>query len=304
MKTNAKNFNIEAFVNSEGYKSLSAALKELNSITLGIVEKIKPLTDSLSSYRATLPDFSSFYNPIRDAAKQFSETITKQLENPESVLSYFKYFEALSNFFWVMPYKITPEQIHELIKENHTEKEFDAFMLKHFSDSLLNELFKEIEIALPKRHVVLFKQCIRSFNRKDYAICSIGLYSIIDDLTSYYVKDKDCTSRIGLFKPIVNDVMERDYSCEFEMMDFVLLMMDRNIDDLYARIVFTEKTNVPKNKDTNRNTSVHGKYCSNKRESDLMLFNSIYWLLGLQTYLSNYKNKLKKKKIFKLIKDN
>lgn len=204
-----------------------------------------------------------------------------------------------------MPYKANSKQIKELIKEERSEEEFDGFMLDYFNDSLLKELFFDINNLLPDNQRILFGQCIDSFNREEYALCSLGLYSIIDDNLSFYLFNKGCTSRRGIFKPIVEEMVENEDFGKSHTMDFILLMMDKNIDNLFESISFDKNASIKKNKDTNRHTTIHGKYYSNKKESDLMLFNSLYWLLGLQNYLAKYESRLlykKKIKVFELIK--
>ena len=153
--------------------------------------------------------------------------------------------------------------------------------------------FFDIEIMLSDNKKVIFDQCINSFNREEYALCSLGLYSIIDDVLAFYLKDKGCVSRRGILKPIVDEIANNEDFGQNQTMDFILIMMDKNVDGLYKNISFNEEVMVGKNKDTNRHVSMHGKYYSNKRESDLMLFNSLYWLLGLQNYLARYKDKIK-----------
>lgn len=153
--------------------------------------------------------------------------------------------------------------------------------------------FFDIEIMLSDNKKVIFNQCVNSFNREEYALCSLGLYSIIDDVLAFYLEDKGCVSRRGILKPIVDEIDNYEDFGKNQTTDFILLMMDKNVDDLYKNISFNEKVLVGKNKDTNRHVSMHGKYYSNKRESDLMLFNSLYWLLGLQNYLAKYKDKIK-----------
>lgn len=280
------------FTNSEAYQNIRKTVEALSSITLNVAEQIKPLNDALNRLKDSLPDFSSIYKPILEMAKRMGEIVAKELENPESQLSYYRYFEALSNFFWVMPYKIDSNQIKDLTKEEHSEEEFDKFMLNYFTNSLLKELFFDIGKMLSNNKKVIFDQCVNSFNREEYALCSLGLYSIIDDVLAFYLKDKGCVSRRGVLKPIVDEIDNNEDFGQNQTMDFILLMMDKNIDDLYKNISFNEKVLVGKNKDTNRHISMHGKYYSNKRESDLMLFNSLYWLLGLQNYLAKYKDKI------------
>ena len=299
--SNKKDF-YKDFINSDAYQNIRKIVDTLNSMTLNVVEQMKPLNDALNSLKDSLPDFSRIYKPMLETAKRIGEIVAKELDNPDSSLSYYQYFETLSDFFWVMPYKVTSKQIKELIKDEHTEEEFDRFMLDYFTEPLLKELFFDIEKMLPENQKVLFSQCVNSFNREEYALCSLGLYSIIDDTLSFYILDKGCTSRRGIFKPIVEVMVENEDFGNSHAMDYILLMMDKNVNDLYININFKGNISFNKNKDTNRQTSMHGKYCSNKRESDLMLFNSLYWLLGLQRYLAKYENRLVRKKVFELIK--
>ena len=306
MKKQDKKFDFKTFINSDAYKEFSETIKKINAMTLSIMEQTKPLTDALNAYKASLPNFNDYLNPMYEAAKQFSEVISKQLDNPDSALSYYQYFESLSNFFWVMPYKITSKQIKDLIKGKRTEEEFDSFMLEYFNDSILENLFKDIAKRLPEKQNILLAQCINSFKNQDYALCSLGLYSVIEDVTSFYLKDKGCVTRKGLFNPIVEVMMEKDSLGDMDAMDFILLMMDKNIDILYENTRFENDVSINRHKDTNRHATAHGKYYSNRKESDLMLFNSLYWLLGLQDYLNTYEGRLerdKNKNGFHIIKE-
>lgn len=302
MNSAKANSSFDSFINSESYQNLRTILESISSIALKVTEQIKPLDESMKSLKAMLPDYSDTFKHMQEVVRAIEDMISKQLDNPDSWLSYYNYFKALSNFFWVMPYKVTSNHIKELIKKENTEEEFDRFMLNYFTDSLLEELFCDIKSTLPSNHMILFEQCVGSFRNKEYALCSLGLYSIIDDVLSFYILNKGCVSRKGIFGPIVREMAERDDFGKNHTMDFILLMMDKNIDSLYESTDFNTKVSITKNKDTNRNYSVHGKYYSNKRESDLMLFNSLFWLLKLQSYLSKYKNSLAyEKKQFKYI---
>lgn len=281
------------FVNSEAYQNLQKTLDALNSLTLGFVEQARPLTEALDYIKAIIPDYSNTFKVLQETAKKIGEIITKELDDPDSFVSYYSYYETLTDLFWVMPYKATSKQIKDIIKDEHTEKEFDSFMLEHFNDSILKELFIDINNLLPENQKVLFSQCINSFSREEYALCSLGLYSIIDYNLSFYLSNKGLSSRRGIFGPIVKDMVENEDFGNVHTMDYILLMMNKNVNDIYEGIDFNGIISIKKNKDTNRHASIHGKYCSNKRESDLMLFNSLYWLLGLQNYLTNYKGRLK-----------
>ena len=296
MKETFETLENNNFVNSEAFKQFDETIKTISSATLQITEGLKPFSDALKSYKATLPDFSQFIKPIQEIALQISKSISKQLENPDSALSYYQYFKLLSDCFWVMPYMITSQEMQKLIVAKYTEEELDKFMITYFSDTLLESLIFDIKTNLSERQNILFTQCINAFKNADYAICGLGLYSLIEDITSFYVFDKGCVTRKGLFKPIVNEMMEKDGLDDLGTMDFILLMIDKNIDVLYEPMSFEKDIQINRHKDTNRNTSLHGKYFSNKKESDLMLLNTMYWLLGLKKYLGGYEGKLVYKK--------
>lgn len=81
--------------------------------------------------------------------------------------------------------------------------------------------------------------------------------------------------------------------------DFVLLMMNENIKIIYDNVDFTSGCNVQNKKGVSRNASSHGKLYSNKKESNLMLLNSLYYLKIIENCFKQYKDKLsfnKKKK--------
>lgn len=298
-----KNEYTSTFMDSKSIDEFRNTINQLFSAVSTVVKEIKPLSEIKDSFRAlilSLPNYSENVESLKTIAKTIGEIVSKELDNLNSELSYYGYFKILSDYFWVFPYKITPAQIKELTKEGKSEKEFDRFMLEHFSKDVLNDLFLEITNHLPANQKTLFKQCVDSFYRNEYTLCSLGLYSIIDDLLSFYLFNKGCVARGGIFKPIIRELDEKELFGKNLTLDFVLLMMDKNINSLFGPIDFNKKIYISKNKDTNRNTSVHGKYYSNKKESDLMLLNSLYWLLVLQDYLKDYKDKLcfKRKKFY------
>lgn len=301
-----KNKYTSAFMDSKSIDEFRNAINQLFSAVSTVIKEIKPFNDMNDSFRSLISSFPSCsenFESLNTIAKAIGEIVSKELDNPNSELSYYGYFKILSDYFWVFPYKISPTQIKELTKEGKSEKEFDDFMLEYFNKDVLDNLFLEITNRLPANHKLLFKQCIESFYRKEYALCSLGLYSVIDDLLSFYLFDKGCVARRGIFEPIIRELDEKELFGKNLTLDFILLMMDKNIDSLFGPIDFNKDIYINKNKDTNRNTSVHGKYYSNKKESNLMLLNSLYWLLVLQDYLKDYKDKLcfKSKKFYMIL---
>ena len=174
------------------------------------------------------------------------------------------------------------------------ETKFDMYMERHFTKEILSNLEKTVLELIPEKHAVLFKQSMIVLDENSFALSNLGFIAIIDDLTSFFLKNKGCTSRYSLFKPIVDDIENLELD-EFGPKHFLLMMVDSNLNTLYKNQNFDEEIVIETHKDINRHTSIHGKYFSNIKSSSLMLANTIYNLLIVNNEFASYRDSIVKK---------
>lgn len=270
----------------------------IEAMTNPMIKIIKQIADSQRILMNNIIETITF-SPLFES---LSKTLEEIKANPNSVVSWLNYYDKLSEFFWIMPYQMTSEELHTILSTIKTEKEFDRYIVKYFNKYRVNSLIEDIKRMLKrKQDIKLFEQIIFAYNNKCYSLASMGLISIIDNLLSYYLINKGCTSRIKLFEPIINDMEDKQgLSDDFS---FIIMMINSNINLLYEEIEFNEKIKIKTNKKARRNPVSHGKSYSNKKIDTIMLLNTIYYLLIAQNELSNYKNSIcydRKKKQFYL----
>ncbi|MBQ6782427.1 MAG: hypothetical protein IJP63_00290 [Acholeplasmatales bacterium] len=286
------NDNTDHFVYSE-------SLKQLTDMTKAIMEQMRKSIEPLSASLAEASQrIKEYYEPIKhigdvinNALQPFKESVEKALNNPNSVLSWFDYYKVLSKCFWIFPYNISIDELRKITKEDVSEVQFDNYMINHFTNELLLMLKKDTLNILPEKHKLLYSQTFDSFFNENYALCNLGLISIVDDLTSFYLENKGCTKRNGLLQPIVDLIKHIDFSRITEK-HIIMLMINENINMLYINHDFNNDISIRTNKDVNRHTSMHGKYYSNKKASSLMLLNTIYYLSIVNYDFSNFENSI------------
>lgn len=316
-------------------KSLIPSINTFSNTLQGIANSQLKLIDTKLIQTMTNPLMNAV-NQIAESQKAMMNTIlssitinnsffaslSKSLEeakaNPKSVYNWFEYYDRLSEFFWIIPYKMKPEELHEILVNVTTEKEFDRYISKYFNKEKVDLLINDIKGLITRsQDKKLFEQIVLAYNNKSYSLANMGLMSIIDNLLSYYLINKGCTSRIKLFEPIIKDI---DRKCGMsDDFPFIVMMINSNINLLYEDIEFNDKIKIKTNKKARRNPVSHGKSYSNKKIDTIMLFNTVYYLLVAKEELKEYKDslcydkkkkqfyfpdKIKKKEIKKKIKEN
>lgn len=296
------------FKNISDFTSVySEQIKKLAEITRPIFDNINktilPLQEAAKSIRESMVLSTKSIQPLIDINKKIAvsmqpliDSLTKSKNDSNSKLSWYEYYKALSKCYWVFPYGISTDELKTLTEKEISEAQFDKYMVKHFKKKVLLDLKKDTLLILPRKSKRIFTQSMDALLNKSYALANLGFISIIDNLSSFYLMDKKCNGRNGLFEPIVQDIGKLDLN-DIETKHFILLMMNENINTLYKDYPFDEPIKINNNKDINRQTSMHGKYYSNKKASSLMLVNTIYYLAYLNRNFSNYKNKIKRKTI-------
>lgn len=253
---------------------------------------------------------------ITPALESLANSLEQAKKNPDSLLSWSNYYNKMSEFFWIMPYKITTEELHEILENVTTEKEFDKYISNYFNKEKVELLISDINGMLSNANQrKIFNQIVIAYKNKSYALASIGITTMIDNFLSYYLIDKGCTSRLKLFEPIIKDLDLKRVNSDFS---YIVMMVNSNINLLYEQIEFNNKISINTNKKSRRNPISHGKSYSYKKIDTIMLLNTMYYLLVIQNELKQYKNSLyrnsqkkefyipskdKKKEIIKKIKN-
>lgn len=302
--------------NAMGFDRISTVMGAITKQQLALYDSniIQQMTNSMSNVISQIAEVQKqFMNTISEtiarnvspALKALAFSLEEAKNNPDSLLSWMNYYNRMSEFFWIMPYKITTEELHEILQNVSTEKEFDQYINKYFNKAKVELLIKDIIIMLPNNNQrKIFDQIVTAYKSKSYALASIGITTMIDNCLSYYLIDKGCTSRLKLFEPIIKDLDLKRENSDFS---FIVMMVNSNINLLYEQIEFNNKISINTNKKSRRNPISHGKSYSYKKIDTIMLLNTMYYLLVIQNELKGYKNSLyrnsKKKEFYIPSKD-
>ena len=260
-------------------KILEAAIIPMQSIINQVFEMQRVVIDRIEE----MMRFS-----LSPALKNLSITIEEALNNPDSKLNWINYYEKMSDYFWIMPYKMETRQLCDLLQIVDDEKEFDKYLLKYFNKNKVTMLINEISNMLTNnKNRTIFRQINNAYHNRDYILANMGIISMIDDLLAFYLINKGCSMRIDLFEPIIEDL---DKNNDDSQLIYIVMMVNSNINRLYEPIEFNKKIDIKTHKKSRRHPSAHGKSYSNKRIDTVMLLNTFYYLLILKESLKQYKN--------------
>jgi len=289
LKNSPFNSNLKNLLPSDTMLSQIKAQLIQPSLSPALSAAIKQIQETQRMFIQSFPKIIN--DNISPALKAFSDSIEQLKNNPDSIFSWMNYYDKLSEFFWIMPYQITTDELHEILQNAKTEKEFDHYINRYFNKAKVNSLISDIKEMLSNNNQrKVFNQIITTaFVDKSYALASIGITTMIDNSLSYYLIDKGCTSRLKLFEPIINDLDLKRENSDFS---FIVMMVNSNINLLYEPIEFNNKISIETNKKSRRNPISHGKSYSYKKIDTIMLLNTLYYLLVIQGKLKQYKNSL------------
>lgn len=236
-------------------------------------------------------DLTKAFNYISTTFQKFNELYEKAEADPDSVINYMKYQEALEGFYWAWPYGITGEKIKSILEKCQTEIDFDKGMQKHFNKQRMQNIFKDIYKRLPKHHRMLFKQVEHSYWRRDYAIANNALMSIIDNLLKKYMFNSGNVRRKGIMEPMMNyyggfTPKEVPFYLRMEMLSHCLNF-------IFEKYDFSNPIHVETNKKAHRHIAIHGIKYSNKRIDTILLINTIYEILYHQNYMKPFEGMIK-----------
>ena len=248
---------------------ISKIIEQLNEINEKIINTFNAIK---------FPDLSELQNALKEA-----------LENPDSVYNWMRYYDLLSGFIWIIPYRITTDELYKILKNITNEKELNKEIKKYFSKAKVIEMMNDIEKGLKGTSKKVFSQIREAYNNRYYSLCGMGLISIIDNLLSFYLLNKGQPARKGIFEPIIKDMkLDKDNS----KFSFIVYMLNSNINTIFENYSFNGPLKINTNKKFRRHPVEHGKLFNNKKIDVIMLMNTLYYIILIQGKLQNYKNKL------------
>ena len=139
------------FASDHGYTSNNNTLcnrrrKFIEKMTSSLSSVISQIVETQKQFMTAIVE--AMNQNIFPAFKDLSLSLEEARNNPDSLLSWMNYYNKLSEFFWIMPYKITTEELHEILQNVKTEKEFDQYISKYFNKSKVESLIKDIRNML------------------------------------------------------------------------------------------------------------------------------------------------------------
>lgn len=269
-------------------KKVMAAIQPLAESMVSLQKNMEPVIQSIVEMQKTIMD--SLYGKdsnFRKALQELDIQIEKVKENPNSYWNLMIYEEKLSDFIWIIPYDMTNEGLQKLIKISKSEEEFDNNLSKYFDEDKIKLMIEKINQCIPNENKLLFAQITYAYTNEMFALSSIGLFTIIDNLLSYYLENKRKTSRKNLFIPIIEDLNNED-----NMLQWKIIIVNNCINRLFENYDFNEKIDIKSDKKIRRHPMLHGKITSNQRIEVIMLLNLVYYLIDMQKYLNQYKDSL------------
>lgn len=273
-------------------KLIVLSLERYTELAETIRQNTEKMMISLQTYLKAISEkvVNINFKGLTDALLKFSEA----LNNPNSFFSYESYKNDLENYYWVWPYKMDTIQLKEILTDNKDEISFDKIMIKYFTKEKTNQMITDISNNLPKKHKVIFKQAINSFNNNDFAIANMVFYSIIEDLLAGYTQNKGNNTRNTILEPIV------EYYCRYQINEvpfiFELCMLSNCINYIYKQYDFNSNEQPSNHKKVSRHLSQHGKKYTNQKIDCLLLLNCIYTIIRFENILKPFKGILKKNK--------
>ena len=279
---------------SEAIKNINKICEPARQAVQYASEYMKKISEQVSKFFEQY-DFSKMYQNLLIPMQQFAQEIERIKNDPDSLLNYISYVKNLSTYFWAMPYSIDTSELKAIFENVKTEKEFDNYMTKYFTNQKLHQLFKDIKLKISRKHITIFKQIENAFYNKQYSLINNAIISIIDDELSYYNYNKKETKRKDILYPIIEEYKKKDVSkCDWLDL-FYLEMLNNNINLLFDNVDYNN-IKISNNKAIRRHTTQHGKKYSNKKIVSIMLLNTLYNLLYIKEDLKVYRQRLKVKK--------
>lgn len=227
------------------------------------IEALNSLSIAMKQY------FDKMQEPLRKLGMELSKIDFKSRLNGAEA-------EKLSEFYWVIPYGMTNEELNELVHIENID-EFNDFIINYFDKLKIEKIILEISNNFEKEDKKeILRQVQVAMENELYSMCITSLVTVLDGLTlellnpisRYQHKSYEA---IDAMLEYINEAPLSEFGYEVYLKVYIL-------NNFYSRLYANERRLKDNNKDTlSRHLNLHGvKYLNNKLDS-LRILNAIYF---------------------------
>lgn len=227
------------------------------------IEALNSLSIAMKQY------FDKMQEPLCKLGMELSKIDFKSKLNGAEV-------EKLSEFYWVIPYGMTNEELNELVHIENID-EFNDFIINYFDKLKIEKIILEISNNFEKEDKKeILRQVQVAMENELYSMCITSLVTVLDGLT------------LELLNPI-STYQHKSYEAIDAMLEYIneaplsefgyeLYLKVHILNNFYSRLYANERKLKDNDKDTlSRHLNSHGvKYLNNKLDS-LRILNAIYF---------------------------
>lgn len=255
----------------DGFGKHVAKLLELKLQRLPKKERQKRREEILTNIVKNNRDlpFHELEGPATEDIKSGLDTIDEE---------YSKISELIGVNGWTIPMSMGLSKLDDLLDKEITIELLDSFFSGFYTGKNLKLMVKHVKnSSIKTTQKELFNQCLESFNRKNYLICTTALITILEGLLSEFGDDKKDIRMIR----ICRFQMDQTKTDKKIINHLVWVSFYNFIKELYDKSAFDESE--PDR--INRHWILHGRTDKQVGEADcLRLFNAIYSLVTMLKY--------------------
>lgn len=255
----------------DGFGKLVAKRLELKLQRLPKKERQKRREEILTNIMKNNRDlpFHELEGPATEDIKSGLDTIDEE---------YSKISELIGINGWTIPMSMGLSKLDDLLDKEITIELLDSFFTGFYTGKNLKLMVKHVKnSSIKTTQKKLFNQCLESFSRKNYLICTTALITILEGLLSEFGDDKKDIRMIR----ICRFQMDQTKTDKKIINHLVWVSFYNFIKELYDKSAFDESE--PDR--INRHWILHGRTEKQVGEADcLRLFNAIYSLVTMLKY--------------------
>lgn len=225
------------------------------------IEALNLLSIAMKQY------FDKMQEPLRKLGMELSKIDFKSKLNVAEA-------EKLKEFYWVIPYRMTNEELNELVHIENID-EFNDFIINYFDKLKIEKMILEISNNFEKEDKKeILRQVQVAMENELYSMCITSLVTVLDGLTLELLNPiSTCQHKsyeaIDAMLEYINEAPLSEFGYEVYLKVYIL-------NNFYSRLYANERRLKDNDKDTlSRHLNSHGvKYLNNKLDS-LRILNAI-----------------------------